>query len=237
MKFKILSRMFVGLILSVNCVINIASAGLVTYTDRASWESALLGHQILEEDFIGSESDFGSNSSNNIVNDFTIDIIGHDGDSSRQGLTGDGFFAGEVDNSDVVSSDGAIIQFNYSTFAFALNNLQDDSASSPEFNVHEISIEILNEYFLLSDLLGLTTSSDNSAPDATVPFIGFISTELFSNFRLHHGDSVRDISGGNESFWLDGISYVKTPVPESSTLAIFALGLMGLASRRFKKQS
>ncbi|MGL1958703.1 MAG: PEP-CTERM sorting domain-containing protein [Colwellia sp.] len=26
-----------------------------------------------------------------------------------------------------------------------------------------------------------------------------------------------------------------TPVPEPSTLAIFALGMMGLASRRFKK--
>jgi hypothetical protein len=37
------------------------------------------------------------------------------------------------------------------------------------------------------------------------------------------------------------ISYVAnwgaTEVPEPSTLAIFALGLMGLASRRFKKQS
>jgi hypothetical protein len=28
-----------------------------------------------------------------------------------------------------------------------------------------------------------------------------------------------------------------TDVPESSSLAIFALGMMGIASRRFKKQS
>ena len=236
MKFKIIKRIFVGLILSVSCVMNIASAGLITYTDRAAWESALLGYQILEEDFTGSASGFGANSSNNVVNDFTIDIIGHDGDSSRQGLTGDGFFAGEVDSSDVVSDDGAIIQFNYSTFAFALNNLQNDSDTSAEFNVHEISIEILNEYFLLSDLLGLTTGLEESAADSTVSFIGFISTELFTNFRLYHGDSVRTVSGSTESFWLDGISYVETPVPEPSTIAIFALGLRGLASRRFKKQ-
>jgi hypothetical protein len=35
----------------------------------------------------------------------------------------------------------------------------------------------------------------------------------------------------------DNVSFVDAAeVPEPSTLAIFALGLMGLASRRFKKQ-
>jgi hypothetical protein len=36
----------------------------------------------------------------------------------------------------------------------------------------------------------------------------------------------------------DGVKYTKfTEVPEPSSIAIFALGIMGLASRRFKKQS
>ena len=43
---------------------------------------------------------------------------------------------------------------------------------------------------------------------------------------------MRPVSSGNEAFWLDGISYASTEVPEPTTLAIFGLGLLGLASRR-----
>lgn len=41
----------------------------------------------------------------------------------------------------------------------------------------------------------------------------------------------------NDAVLFDNLSYVpSTQVPEPSTLAIFALGMIGLASRRFKKQ-
>lgn len=40
----------------------------------------------------------------------------------------------------------------------------------------------------------------------------------------------------NPEFSLDNISVATQAVPEPSTLAIFALSIMGLASRRFKKQ-
>jgi len=44
------------------------------------------------------------------------------------------------------------------------------------------------------------------------------------------------ITGQGSSGWgLDNIEFTTTAVPEPSTLAIFALGLMGLASRRLKK--
>jgi hypothetical protein len=36
---------------------------------------------------------------------------------------------------------------------------------------------------------------------------------------------------------MDRLAFGTTSVPEPSTLAIFALGLIGLASRRFKKHS
>ncbi|WP_246129079.1 PEP-CTERM sorting domain-containing protein [Colwellia demingiae] len=50
------------------------------------------------------------------------------------------------------------------------------------------------------------------------------------------------LSSGVSTYWDDdfvswSLSYNSTPVPEPSTLAIFALGIMGLAARRFKKQS
>jgi hypothetical protein len=45
---------------------------------------------------------------------------------------------------------------------------------------------------------------------------------------------------GNNNNWVGGMSFLavrNTSVPEPSTLAIFALGMISLASRRFKKQS
>jgi len=42
----------------------------------------------------------------------------------------------------------------------------------------------------------------------------------------------------DRSYYLDNVSLTSAaPVPEPSTLAIFALGIMGLSSRRFKKQA
>jgi hypothetical protein len=43
--------------------------------------------------------------------------------------------------------------------------------------------------------------------------------------------------GGGDGVVFDNFSFNTAEVPEPSTLAIFALGIMGLASRRFKKQS
>jgi hypothetical protein len=49
----------------------------------------------------------------------------------------------------------------------------------------------------------------------------------------YDGIQNRAISHGAVGVWL----YRTVDVPEPSTLAIFALGMIGLASRRFKKQS
>lgn len=47
----------------------------------------------------------------------------------------------------------------------------------------------------------------------------------------------RDLSRDRGFVWADWSQSVITPVPEPSTFAIFALGLIGLASRRFNKQA
>jgi hypothetical protein len=49
-----------------------------------------------------------------------------------------------------------------------------------------------------------------------------------------------EFDGQPDVYWVDFTAFAYgdvTSVPEPSTLAIFALGIMGLASRRFKKQS
>ncbi len=216
---------------------HVSAIAITTYTDRTAWENALSGFSIFDETFDGAASDFGANSSGNIVGDLAIDIIGHGNDSDRQGLTGTGFFAGEVDSSDIVTSDGATVRFNLPSFGFALIGLQDDSMSSPDLNVHELGVLLLGQSFLLSDVLGLTGPNDSSAPDAQVPFLGFVSDTQFTSFDLVHGYRIRSVSGSSQDFWLAGLAYSSaTPVSEPSLLALFGLGLAGIALSRKKKK-
>jgi hypothetical protein len=71
----------------------------------------------------------------------------------------------------------------------------------------------------------------------------FIYNDTFSTGKYKHaGNYEEHLSNthGNISARVAGLVLIKDPVtdvPEPSTLAIFALGMIGLASRRFKKQS
>ena len=60
------------------------------------------------------------------------------------------------------------------------------------------------------------------------------SNPYVTDYNLHQN---RDLSLDRGFVWADWTESAIEPVPEPSTLAIFALGLIGLASRRFKKQS
>ncbi len=67
--------------------------------------------------------------------------------------------------------------------------------------------------------------------------IFFLRTNGTRSINMYY----RDVMGGNKytriSFTASNIVTSNVEVPEPTTLAIFALGLMGLASRRYKKQS
>lgn len=65
-----------------------------------------------------------------------------------------------------------------------------------------------------------------------------INKEVFNIYYESNGDWGINISGVSSDLGRGArITLPTTEVPEPSTLAIFALGLMGLASRRFKKQA
>jgi len=67
----------------------------------------------------------------------------------------------------------------------------------------------------------------------------------FNNFQLRlngvgyntHSTQCSNCAPDADNYWKAVLVRNASPVPEPSTLAIFALGMMGLASRRFKKQS
>jgi hypothetical protein len=69
--------------------------------------------------------------------------------------------------------------------------------------------------------------------------VGFLSDTGFDTLRVAaNGYTSTELWGANQAIALDNLRIGSSvSVPEPSTLAVFTLGLMGLASRKFKKQS
>lgn len=94
-------------------------------------------------------------------------------------------------------------------------------------------------------LLGnLFTNSASLSPDLWVSHTEALDSTLIQSLAgttvtLRLTNNIPVSFTGPSGFGLDAVSFnvTTTDVPEPSTLAIFALGIMGLASRRFKKQS
>ena len=226
-----------------------ATASVFTFTDPLNWESAFLGSQVTE-DFNGSASSFLANSTGNPIGTITtVDLEGGLGDPGPTGLTGTGFLEGEVDSSSVVTSDGLNLHFNFSVggiTGFALIGLQADDETSPDgLDLAEIGLIVDGESFLVSDILGLTNSSDGlevSSVDNTdpIPFIGFISTTPISGFTMTHGDNVApgEVSGDLENFFVNELRVAGGPsqVNEPTTWVLLSLGLFGIGfAQRWKK--
>jgi hypothetical protein len=77
-------------------------------------------------------------------------------------------------------------------------------------------------------LLDISFELINSNGDSLSIFTAFGGTSEWNAFEA---STQSDVNGSTF-----GVSVVFTEVPEPSTLAFFALGIMGLASRKFKKQ-
>ena len=72
--------------------------------------------------------------------------------------------------------------------------------------------------------------------------VNFANISGFSASRVSFGDDYIEVAVGgldmnSESFLSIELNSTLTSVPEPSTIAIFALGIMGLALRRFKQHS
>ncbi len=217
------------------------SATFTLFTDSAAFNAA--AGALTTESFDGPASDFGGNSDGNVINPTTtVDVLGN-ADNTPIGLSGDGFFTGEVDSSNKVSSDGAEIRFNTgSIFGFGLSDIEDNDGSST-FDVTEIAVRFGGENWLFSDILGLTDSANTTDPIlsiglASVPFIGILSDTAFDGFTLIHGNTVANLTGGsNEGLQFGALNLATdtpapVPLPAGLPLLLAGLGAFGLIRRR-----
>ncbi|MGD1950141.1 MAG: PTPA-CTERM sorting domain-containing protein [Leptolyngbyaceae cyanobacterium] len=215
------------------------AASITAFTSQSAWEAALSGNVFSSETFDGDASSFAANSTGNRVgNGLSVDLDGGRRDPGPTGLTGNGFFRGEVDS---FGRDSLALEFNTAVpiNGFGILGLRDFSKVG--LDLAEIGIEVGGERFLVSDLLGLSNSDNgrfvfNKPSRKPVPFLGFVSTHgALDGFRLIHGDEVAPggVLGQSEEFFIDGLVFAGSEeVPTPALLP----GLIGMGAAAFSKR-
>jgi len=200
-----------------------ASAGIVSYLDRATWQAALGNPLIISDDFNQSSQSFIANSSDNVIGYSSLSLVGGVGDPGPTGFTGSGYLQGEVD---YAGADKLSLEFSFEgLYGFALVDLINDSLNSPSnLNLSELAIKVGSEQFSLSALLGVQQSA--------VAFLGFTSTELITGFTLFHGKELGASNNVSEEFYLGELMFARQAVPEPSSWWLILFGLMLLMFRQ-----
>jgi hypothetical protein len=208
MKLKFLLPAIAGLMLSV-C--NIANAGLITTSSDLT--SNYTGYDLVTFD----ELSFSTGTSiNNQYNAFGLDVtpsLQYLASSSRTNFNGAGLH-------------------NYGTSPYTTPFSFDFTST----------VEAMGFYIVMNDGQNVTFEAllNGSVVESyNETWSSGISALSFRGFTGGNYDSLKVtmVSGSNNAMELDNVYFSNvTDVPEPSTLAIFALGIMGLATRRFKKQ-
>jgi hypothetical protein len=210
------------------------SATVVSYTDEATFLAALGGTPVVEV-FGAAAIDFADNSTGNAIGSgMTVDVNGATGDV---GLTGLGQLKLEVDGA---AGDLLSVTLNFTNallgFGFVIQN--DSQTNTAGVDLEEIGISIGGSSLLLSDVAGLTTSSNGafvSSVENTAPvFFGFSSATAFSSITFLHGALIAPggVPGSLEQFFLNSATLVPAssppvtaiPLPGGLPLLLTALG-------------
>ena len=209
MRFTFLNAALTGLILSASCVVSVANAGLI----NGGFESGLTGWEI-------------SNAASTSV------VESHEGYTAQEGssfllLLGDTSAGSSYTISQTFQLEAGDIITGFAAY--------DWNDYSPFYD--HAAVKMFDNNGSLLDILWSETG--NGLPDYdNTPWAAWsFTSNSSSTYKIEYsaGNS-RDALYAPQALF-DGAQVIAAKIPEPSTLAIFALGLMGLASRRFKKQS
>ena len=217
MKFRFLSALSINFLLTISCLSNVAHAGVIFFDD-------------FDDGSLMNNPHYASNT-NGII---TTDPL--EGDSA---LTFDGTAGGSDLNSVLLTSHtgNVFLSFDYLGTCGNLLNGCGGYLDLPQSGKGWIGTGVPHNGW------GFTLEDDNEWHHYEVSFIATNFTFTIEDWSGAGGNVAGDAYFDNIRFSDDGfaasatIPEPSTLVPEPSTLAIFALGLMGLASRRFNKQS
>jgi len=215
MRFNFLNIGLVSLFLLINSLVNMANAGLITFNEYNNFQwfdNGLViqnnGFDIKSTSLVNTKGAIASTSNcgPSCPDNGDFYLLGH----------GAGFEFTTVDNLgfSLLSFDGAE----------AHNGAEGFFAKRIRVSAVTVGNVTVNQYF------DLDWVNDGNGP--LNDFQNFTLSNEFTNLK-----SVRfeGVDGSNNFFSVDNISFSTTDVPEPSTLAIFGLALMGLASRGLKR--
>ena len=244
MNFKLFKAISVGIVFAATAMVNIANAGLITAigdVDAVNINSRAANVTLLDN-LLGNNTNvliIGSWANNSRVTGLT---------SHWSSLAGVSVSTSAVSN--IASADLSGFDFLfYMQSAFALNT----ATVATQQTINNF-ISNSGDFLFVSQNLGNAARSDSyntflsgigsSMNTSTSNCSG---SSIFSSDALTSGvnnfiiNGCNGVTGGTALVTNNGVVSVAyenvSQVPEPSTLAIFALSMIGLASRKFKKQS
>jgi len=222
MKFKFLKMAFAGLVLSVS---GFASAGIIVHTSDFINDVDISNFNGFES--ILNDGTFFTGGSGPYIEDL-ISVSQINGDAGNDIWVASNFWTGFEGNYGWYPNGGGT---GYTLIELAsgseFNNIGFNYGSGG--GASNILFELFND--------GALVLQGNESLLSTLNYLGF-SGGGFDEIRIRDNYSSSNFYSGAQTLAIDSIKIgASVDVPEPSTLAIFALGMIGLASRRFKKQS
>jgi len=215
MNFKSLRTAFTGLILSTGFFVNIANADLIT---NGSFESGITGWTVEDSGYYLNNGytpgGLYAQDGNSLI---TLQVHNNGGRISQK----------------VATDIGQTYSLSFYHAFLDYTNINSVNPSIT-WSIGESGSEIISPTSFIYDdhAIGQHTDGWN------LQTVNFIATSVLTRVAFQ---GTPDNTGGYWGIQLDNVSMTTTSaqvsVPEPSTLAIFALGVMGLVSRRFKKQA
>ncbi|MFT6909748.1 MAG: hypothetical protein ACJAS1_006475 [Oleiphilaceae bacterium] len=222
MKFKFLKTTLASIFLAGSSLMNVANAALITYEFSGAFSRSVVVEPLANAD---------ANVGDYFLGQFTYDdeepLFGIINPDTRAIYSTGEILASTGINSYKASSSPQLQIFNNWEFTPGGIAIDDFFLSVYQYDNFGDGF-----YLLQLNLRDYTTATLDSLSIPNKDQIEALASGAF--FFLRRFDSTRQ-----EVWWADGaISNINlASVTEPTTLAIFALGLMGLASRRFKEQS
>ena len=209
MRFKFFQAVLVSIAFAIS---SFANAGLITFNDKALFDAYTGGGVVDDMESAGSST--GSSTHTTATNDFSWTMSDY---NCENGYGCSATFGGTTGNSLMMQSAGDDFIWTYGNGNFVF------SSGITSFGIQ------FGSYYGNSEI---TLNGLSSGVQASGSFFGIASDDNATFTNVAYTKSL--VYGS-----FDDVSYSRSniiaSVPEPSTLAIFALGMIGLASRRFKK--
>jgi hypothetical protein len=139
----------------------------------------------------------------------------------------------ELDSSDFLENPdgwgGGVVWIDYDTSSGILRLESQDTWDFFTFDafIENINFDIVGEY-----ISAITLLDNNLVSDGFIPLLSFTNSSIQISYS---GSPAFDFTGGIASFQITTSIDSVIEVPEPSSLAIFAFGIIGLTSRRLIK--